>query len=106
MEAGIGGTFTNHSLRATAATDLFQAGVPEKVIQEFTGHRSIKALRQYKRVDVTQKKAASNNILTGTSLILQDHNSEIETVRINVLILSLLLIILLLCHNALLFSFA
>ena len=32
MEAGISGAFTNHSLRATAAIDLFQAGVPEKVI--------------------------------------------------------------------------
>ena len=26
-EAGIDGAFTNHSLRATAAIDLFQAGV-------------------------------------------------------------------------------
>ena len=55
-EAGIDGAFTNHSLLATAATDLFQAGVPEKVIQEFTGHRSIKALRQYERIEVTQKR--------------------------------------------------
>ena len=30
--------------------------VPEKVIQDFTEHRSIKALRQYERVDVTQKR--------------------------------------------------
>ena len=56
MEAGIDGAFTNYSLQATAATDLFQAGVPKKVIQEFTGHRSIKALRQYDRADLTQKR--------------------------------------------------
>ena len=55
-EAGVDGAFTNHSLRATGATDLFQAGVPEKLIQEFTRHHSIKALRQYERVDVTQKR--------------------------------------------------
>ena len=30
-------TRTNHSLRATAATALFKADVPEKVIQERTG---------------------------------------------------------------------
>ena len=62
-EAGVDGTFTNHSLRATGATDLFQAGVPEKIIQEFTGHRSIKALRQYERADVTQKKPLATSLL-------------------------------------------
>ena len=45
-EAGIEGHFTNHSLRATGATQLFERNVPEKVIQEFTGHRSVKGLRQ------------------------------------------------------------
>ena len=38
---------TNHSLRATGASNMFQAGVPEKIVQERTGHRSIKALRMY-----------------------------------------------------------
>ena len=32
--AGIEGDFTNHSLRATSATQMFDMGVPEKVIQE------------------------------------------------------------------------
>ena len=36
---------TNHSLRATGATRLFAANVPEKLIAERTGHRSINALR-------------------------------------------------------------
>ena len=70
MEAGIDGAFTNHILWATAATDLFQTGVPEKVIQESTGHCSVKALWQYERVAVTQP--AASNILNGTSL--QDHD--------------------------------
>lgn len=48
-EAGIQAKYTNHSLRATGATDLFQSSVPEKVIQNITGRRSIKALHQYKR---------------------------------------------------------
>ena len=32
---------TNHSRRATGVTELFQAKVPEKIIQERSGHRSI-----------------------------------------------------------------
>ncbi len=42
--AGIAGNITNHSLRATSATQLYRSGVPEKVIQERTGHRSLEAL--------------------------------------------------------------
>ena len=45
-EIGISGK-SNHSLRVTGASVLFQANVPEKIIQERTGHRSIKALRLY-----------------------------------------------------------
>ena len=35
--AGIEGHKTNHSLRATGASELFEAGVPEKIIKERTG---------------------------------------------------------------------
>ena len=35
---------TNHSLRATGASEMFRAGVLEKIAQERTGHRSVKAL--------------------------------------------------------------
>ena len=65
-EAGIEGHFTNHSLRATGATQLFERSVPEKVIQEFTGHRSVKGLRQYEKVAIKQKQAACK-ILTAPS---------------------------------------
>ena len=34
------GRETNHSLRATGATALFSAGVPEKLIRDVTGHKS------------------------------------------------------------------
>ena len=43
-EANIAGDFTNHSLRATGATELFQSETPEKVIQDITGHRSVSVL--------------------------------------------------------------
>ena len=40
-ESGCGVRYTNHSLRATATTGMFSKGVPEKVIAEKTGHRSL-----------------------------------------------------------------
>ena len=43
-QAGIGGYRTNHSLRASAATRLYEASVDEQLIAEVTGHRS-KAIR-------------------------------------------------------------
>ena len=67
QEAGLDGNFTNHSLRASGATQLFQNDVPEKVIQEVTGHRSTKALRQYERVAIKQKQVASNILTSGSS---------------------------------------
>ena len=47
-QAGISGYFSNHSLRATTATRLFQADIPEQLIKEQTGHRS-NAIYSYKR---------------------------------------------------------
>ena len=49
QQAGISGTFTNHSLRAYGAITMFNAGVSQKLVQERTGHRSLKALHQYER---------------------------------------------------------
>lgn len=63
-DAKVEGQFTNHSLRATGATELFRNNVPEKVIQEFTGHRSIKCLRQYEKPSMEQKMIASNVLTT------------------------------------------
>ena len=56
---------TNHSLRATGATAMFAAGVPEKMIKEVTGHRSSKALEIYERPTVPQKQALAN-VLNGS----------------------------------------
>ena len=40
---------TNHSLRATGTTELYRCGVPENVIKERTGHKSLDGLRAYER---------------------------------------------------------
>ena len=43
-QAGIGGYRTKNSLRASAATRLYEASVDEQLIAEVTGHHS-KAIR-------------------------------------------------------------
>ena len=57
---------TNHSLRATGATEMFAANVPEKLIQSRTGHRSVEALRLYERPSHDQHQAVSN-VLTSVA---------------------------------------
>ena len=48
--AGLQGRFTNHSLRATAATRLFEAGVDEQLIMQRTGHSTTAGVRSHKRI--------------------------------------------------------
>ena len=56
MEAGCQVRYTNHSLRATAATRMFSGGVPEKLIADKTGHRTLQALRRYEKTDPVMEK--------------------------------------------------
>jgi len=46
---------------------MFTAGVPERIIQERTGHRSIDALRLYKRTSESQQQAVSNVLASHTA---------------------------------------
>lgn len=46
-EAGFVGKYTNHSLRSTSATRMYDAGIDEQTICQFTGHRS-NAVHLYK----------------------------------------------------------
>ena len=50
----------DHSLRATAATRLFAAGMDEQFIMLQTGHRSATDVRSYKRTTSTLKKQTSS----------------------------------------------
>ena len=58
--AEIPGFKTNHSLRATTATRLYQAGVDEQLIMERTGHHSIDGVRNYKRTNAEQQENLSD----------------------------------------------
>ena len=43
-KSGCGTKYTNHSLRATAITRMFNSGLSEKIIAETSGHRSVKGI--------------------------------------------------------------
>ena len=58
--ADIGGFKTNHFLRVTTATRLFQSGADEQLIMDRTGHRSVDGIRAYKRVSEEQEKEVSS----------------------------------------------
>ena len=60
--ASIPGYFTNHSLRATATTRLYDAQVDEATIMERTGHRSVKGVRAYKR-SIDKLRELSSSVL-------------------------------------------
>jgi hypothetical protein len=81
-EANISGRKTNHSLRATGASLLLEANVPEKIIQERTGHRAATALRLYviERTTADQHQAISNILGSKDSVsypsVLQQYNIQ------------------------------
>ena len=59
--AGLDGFFTNHSLRRTAATRLFQSGQNVKLIKEVTGHIS-DAVEKYETTSDAQRMRISSII--------------------------------------------
>ena len=62
--AGLDGFFTNHSLRRTCATRLFQAGQSIKLVKEITGHIS-DAVYKYQETSDEQRMHLSK-IIQGT----------------------------------------
>ena len=75
-QAGIVGKFSNHSLRATCATRMYENSVPEQVIKETTGHRS-DCVRTYKRTSDNLKKTASATV-SGNNVSDVDVEKEIN----------------------------
>ena len=72
---------TNHSLRATATTALFEANIPEKVIQNSTGHRSLKGLRLYERVSKDQDQHVSRLLTAPIEHVPHSSTTDIPTFR-------------------------
>ena len=78
QEAGIQGKKTNHSLRATGASAMFNAGVPEKLIRSVTGHRS-NALQLYERPTNEQLQETSAVLLQGKRKFSPGKENETST---------------------------
>ena len=72
-EAGLNERKTNHSLRVTGATSLYNGGVPEREIQQRTGHRSIEALRKYECTGEEQHQAVSSKFSSPVELPYSSH---------------------------------
>ena len=72
-KAGFDGHFINHSLRRSCATNLYDNGVPEQVIQETTGHRSVEGVRAYKRTSSAMKREMSAILNQSESSLGSDH---------------------------------
>ena len=71
-DANIKGSKSNHSLRVAGTSALFDAEVPEKIIQSRTGHKSTDGLIAYERVTDIQHEKLSK-ILSGS---LEKFNSD------------------------------
>ena len=69
----------NHSLRATGATALFQADVPERIIQKTTGHRSLDSLRTFERISTEQQEAVSQVIMSTQSTSFTDKLQKVSS---------------------------
>ena len=72
-KAGFDGHFTNHSLRRSCATNLYDNGVPEQVIQETTGHRSVEGVRGYKRTSSAMNRKMSAILNQSEPSLDSDH---------------------------------
>lgn len=69
-DAGVCGNYTNHSLRVTTVTRLFEQNVDTELIKQQTGHRS-DAVNKYKRISDQQRRAVSLKI-SGDNTICTD----------------------------------
>ena len=61
-ELGCVGRYTNHCLRATAMSRMFNVCVPKKIIADKSEHCSTEALRSYERISVELQRRASDAI--------------------------------------------
>jgi len=68
-------------LRATAITRMYEGGVPQKIISEKSGHRSIKGLRAYERTSLLQEKAAGTTVTTGESFVHSDMSAKTQVTQ-------------------------
>ena len=76
LKAGIPGFYTNHSLRSTSCTRMYDCDVDEQVIQEISGHRSL-SVRSYKRTSDEKRRKATKSILESANECHCNENGEL-----------------------------
>lgn len=54
--------FSTHSFRRTALTQMSNAGIPLRVIQKLSGHRSLAVLQEYLEVSDSQVRGAASSL--------------------------------------------
>ena len=67
---------SNHSLRATAVTRMYEAGIPEKQIMERSGHLSLSGVRNYERTTEAQVKHVSKLLSNSESTVNAETKSK------------------------------
>jgi hypothetical protein len=72
------GNYSNHSLRATAITRMYDAGLQEREIMKRSGHRSVEGVRTYKRDNPNETKVVSN-VLAASKPVSDDGAAELES---------------------------
>ena len=71
--------FSTHSFRRTALTQMSNAGIPLRVIQKLSGHRSLAVLQEYLEVGDAQIRGAANSLSAlGYIRILWYSDAELE----------------------------
>jgi len=75
---GTDAKYTNHSLRATAVTRMFNGNIPEKVIAEKSGHKIPKALRCCEKTSLQQEQLAGH-LISSIDVLKQEPNLETVT---------------------------
>ncbi|MEC4887820.1 MAG: site-specific integrase [Scytonema sp. PMC 1070.18] len=74
---GITGVST-HSFRRTALTQMSNAGIPLRVIQEISGHRNLEQLQKYLEVSEEQVLGAASSLAMLSPVSNTDFNVEID----------------------------
>ena len=65
-KAGFTGHYTNHSLRRSCATKLYENNIPDQDIQETTSHGSVEGVRAYRTTSSTMKRKVGDVFQGGT----------------------------------------
>ena len=69
MKAGLSSEHkSNHSLRVTSISRMYQQAIPEKMIMERSGHLSKEGVRSYERTSSEQVRSLCETLATGIPL--------------------------------------